>query len=273
MSLIIHTNIQEKLKYFYINKKIPNIVFHGPSGSGKSKIIYDFITLIFNKNKDKIKEHVMYVNCAHGKGIKFIREELKFFAKKHININNGETFKFIILLNADNLTIDAQSALRRCIELFSHNTRFFIIVEDKYKLLKPILSRFSEIYVPHPYINNKSVNLYKYNIENNLKLNNYKTTRLEWIKKELKKSNLNKISEIKIITFIKKLYEKGYNSLDIIQLVEKNFFDIIEIKKYELLITFNKIKKEIRDERILILFLINFIYLDRTTELKNITFI
>ena len=47
-------------------------------------------------------------------------------------------FKSIILLNADKLTIDAQSALRRCIEVFNHTTRFFIIVEDRYKLLKPI---------------------------------------------------------------------------------------------------------------------------------------
>ena len=46
------------------------------------------------------------------------------------------------LKHADKLTIDAQSALRRCIELFSHTTRFFIIVEDKNKLLKPIISRF-----------------------------------------------------------------------------------------------------------------------------------
>jgi DNA polymerase III delta prime subunit len=36
------------------------------------------------------------------------------------------------------LTIDAQSALRRCIEQFSFNTRFFIIIENKHKLLKPI---------------------------------------------------------------------------------------------------------------------------------------
>ena len=86
-----------------------------------------------------------------GKGIKFIREELKFFAKSHINFKDGNLFKSIILSNADKLTIDAQSALRRCIELFSHTTRFFIIVEDKYKLLKPILSRFAEIYVSYPY--------------------------------------------------------------------------------------------------------------------------
>lgn len=115
---------------------------------GKSTLVNDFVSLIYDGNKEIISDFVMYVNCAHGKGIKFIRDELKFFAKTHINSNGGDTFKSIILLNGDKLTMDAQSALRRCIELFSHNTRFFIIVEDKYKLLKPILSRFCEILCP-----------------------------------------------------------------------------------------------------------------------------
>ena len=109
----IHQNIKNKLDYFHKNKKIPNIIFNGPSGSGKSKLVNEFITLIYDNNKEKIKDFVMYVNCAHRKGIKFIREELKFFAKTHINSNGGDTFKSIILLNGDKLTMDAQSALRR----------------------------------------------------------------------------------------------------------------------------------------------------------------
>ena len=40
-----------------------------------------------------IKEYVMYVNCAHGKGIRFIRDELKFFAKTNIQNQNGIFFK------------------------------------------------------------------------------------------------------------------------------------------------------------------------------------
>ena len=161
--LQIHSEIKEKLAYFNKICKIPNIIFHGPSGSGKRTIVNEFIKNIYNNDKSIIKSLVCYVNCAHGKGIKFIREELKFFAKTHINSNGGDTFKSIILSNADKLTMDAQSALRRCIELFSHNTRFFIIVEDKYKLLKPILSRFCEIYIPEPIVNGLIVNLYKYN--------------------------------------------------------------------------------------------------------------
>lgn len=269
---MIHENIKEKLNYFYKIRKIPNIIFHGPSGSGKSTLVNEFISLIFNNNRELIKEHVLYVNCAHGKGIKFIREELKFFAKKHINTNNGDTFKFVILLNGDNLTIDAQSALRRCIELFSHNTRFFIIVEDKYKLLKPILSRFSEIYVPKPYINNECINLYKYNIEQLYNLKSIKHSHLEWLKKELNKQKFNKLNETQILEFIIKLYEKGYSCLDLIKLLEMNFYEMDELKKYELLITFNKIKREIRNEKILMLFVLNFIYLDNTTKLTNLSF-
>ena len=82
--------------------------------------------------------------------------------KKNINNKNGNHFKSIILYNAEKLTIDAQSALRRCIELFSHTTRFFIIVEDKNVLLKPILSRFCIIHVPKPIIDNKCQTLYEY---------------------------------------------------------------------------------------------------------------
>ena len=164
MSLQIHQSIKNKLNYFQEIHKIPNIIFHGPSGSGKRTIVNEFIHKIYDNNREKIKSFVMYVNCSHGKGIKFIREDLKFFAKTHINSNGGNIFKSIVLLNADKLTIDAQSALRRCIELFSHNTRFFIIAEDKYNLMKPILSRFCEIFVPEPVLNGENINLYKYNM-------------------------------------------------------------------------------------------------------------
>ena len=265
----IHENIKEKLKYFHNIKKIPNIIFNGPSGSGKSTIVNEFISLIYDGNKEKIKNFVMYVNCAHGKGIKFIREELKFFAKTHINSNGGDTFKSIILLNGDKLTMDAQSALRRCIELFSHNTRFFIIVEDKYKLLKPILSRFCEIYISEPEYKGKQINLYKYNLEEAFKLSNIKNQRYDWLKKEIKKSNF---LEIEIEEFIVKLYEKAYNAMDLINLIEDGTIDIKEEKRYELLIAFNKVRKEFRNEKLLMMFIINFTFLDKETQLENISF-
>jgi hypothetical protein len=288
MKLEIHESIKEKLHYYETNNKIPNIIFHGPSGSGKRTLVHEFIQKIYKNDREKMKSFVMYVNCAHGKGIKFIRDELKYFAKTHINSKEGDVFKSIILLNADKLTVDAQSALRRCIELFSHNTRFFIVIEDKYTLLKPILSRFCEIYVPEPIVNGNIINLYKYNL--NETFNKNTTTRLEWLKKELlkfkndkndnDKNDNDKIDNDKIdmnqlIIFCTKLYEKGYSGLDILELIEKHKFIesiISKEKKYELLITFHKVRKEFRNEKLLILFILNFLFLNSELVLENISF-
>ena len=126
-----HPEIKKKLASFIKIGKIPHIIFHGSSGSGKRTIVNKFIANIYQNNKTLIKNYVMYVNCAHGKGIKFVRDELKFFAKTHVSVEGAGNFKTIVLSNADELTIDAQSALRRCIELFSHSTRFFIIVRTQ----------------------------------------------------------------------------------------------------------------------------------------------
>ena len=273
MSIEIHTPIKEKLKYFYEKKKIPNIIFYGPSGAGKSTIVNDFIHTIYNDDKEQIKNLVMSVNCAHGRGIKFIREELKFFAKTHINSNGGDVFKSIVLLNGDKLTMDAQSALRRCIELFSHNTRFFIIVEDKYKLLKPILSRFCEIYISEPTHNGKHINLYRHNIDNVCNISDFKNKRSQQLKKELQKyAKMNK-TETNTIEFIVKLYEKAYSALDVVKLLEDGHFDLTDEKRYEILIAFSKVKKEFRNEKLLLLFILNFVFLDKLTNLEDISYI
>jgi DNA polymerase III delta prime subunit len=259
-NLEIHKNIEERLDYFITNRKIPNILFHGPNGSGKRTIVYNFIDKIYNNNKELKQNYVLFVNCAQGKGIKFIREDLKFFAKTNINSQNGNLFKSVILSNADKLTIDAQSALRRCIELFSHTTRFFIIVEDKFKLLKPILSRFSELYIPLPIIDNKSVNLHKYNIENN-EINKSIVT----IKKIL--VNLTDNSE-NIYQISEKLYNKGISGLDLIEYINTSFKN--DEYKFKLLTVISKVKNELHNELTTIMFIINLIYNSTLEDLHSI---
>ncbi len=280
--LPIHADIHRKLQYFIDIKKIPNIIFHGTYGCGKTHILDRFITSIYGGDKSSIKSYVMRVNCAHGKGIKFIREELKFFAKTNIDLKDGEIFKTIVLTNADKLTIDAQSALRRCIELFSHSTRFFIVVEDKYKLLKPILSRFCEIFVPEPEYNGQTINLHRYNIEH--VFNIQQDERIRELEREVQvhPSLIDMSSDISdnVVTrddlqnTIQKsisLYEKGYSAIDLINYIEQHP-RINEVKKYELLITFNKVRHEFRNEKLLILFILNFILFRCDHTLENISF-
>lgn len=230
----MHDTIIQTLQQFHSNNKIPNILFHGPSGSGKKTIVSTFIKMIY-KSSDDIERYVITVNCAHGKGIKFIREELKFFAKTNINVE--KMFKTIILINSDKLTCDAQSAMRRCIELFSFSTRFFIITEDKSKLLKPILSRFSEIYVPLPLIDGNEVNLHQHYL-NNLYTFNFKKSGLEGLMEEPDK-----------ILLVNQLYEHAYNAIDLIDYVDK--YEMNTIKKYRIMILYNKIKRNYRHEQLL----------------------
>jgi DNA polymerase III delta prime subunit len=137
--------LQETLNAFLKNGCVPNILFYGESGSGKNTLVRWFVDQIYAGNKEHKQRYVMYVNCAYGKGIKFIRDVVKYFAKTNINLDG--LFKTVVLGNADKLTCDAQSALRRCIEQFSFSTRFFIVTSERHRLLKPIISRFSEMYV------------------------------------------------------------------------------------------------------------------------------
>lgn len=264
--LDIHKNISMRLEKLLEIKKVPNIIFHGPSGSGKRTIVDKFVKKIYNKtddNNENMNDYIMDVNCAHGKGIKFIREELKFFAKT--NIKQQYSFKTVILNNADKLTTDAQSALRRCIELFSHTTRFFIIVENKYRLLKPILSRLCDIYIPEPVYKNKTINLHKYNLDLCFKKNDGSEQKF---KEFIKPENINTYEDILILS--NKLYEKGFSSLDIIKYLEMS--DFPKKKKYQYLLAFCKIKGEFRDEKLLMSFMLIFIFLRSDIDLENISF-
>lgn len=270
-SLNIHDNIYKRLEQYITSNKVPNILFYGENGSGKKSIVYSFINKIYNNDADLIKNNTVFANCSQGKGIKFIREELKFFAKMIINNNNGTFFKSIILLNADKLTIDAQSALRRCIELFSHSTRFFLIIEDKYKLLKPILSRFSEIFIPTPIIKNKEVNLYDYNnniISKKIKYKNNKSV-IEDIGKIMNNIKTNE----DIVKYSSYFYNNTYSIYDVINYIEKCDETIIETeRKVLLLIIIEKIKKEFRSDELLLIFIFNLFVFRSTIDLENIAF-
>ena len=287
----IHKDIHTKLDVFIKNRKIPNIIFYGPRGSGKTFILSRFISSVYDGDKTAIKNYVMRANCAHGKGIRFIREELKFFAKTNIDLKDGAIFKSVILTNADKLTIDAQSALRRCIELFSYSTRFFIVVENKDSLLKPILSRFCDIYVPQPIIMGcggigAPVNLHSYRA--NLVCDTSKIERSrekslgelikihpDYLKIHTDESTATPLPTLdeykRIVDLSVVLYEQGYCGLDVIEFV-RNSAQMNQIKKYELLIMFDKVRKEFRNEKLLLLYILHFIVFRCNRSLENISF-
>jgi hypothetical protein len=271
--------VNDTLNYFIKTQNIPHIIFHGESGSGKHTFVCNFINNIYKFDKKNIKTNVMFVNCAHGKGIKFIREDLKFFAKINIQCNSGIIFKTIVLINADFLTIDAQTALRRCIEIFSYNTRFFIIVENKHKLLTPILSRFCEIYIPETinYDNNISyslcpgefLNLHQLNLNKKINLIEHE----ENVEKIIENVFLNfNIADFKnydlLIQISNTLYENGVSCLAFINYLKKykkivfrdTNFQISEFSKLiNILLEYDNVKSEFKCEKLLFMYIFNFI--------------
>ena len=277
----IWTNIESKLDFFLKSGKIPNIIFHGASGSGKRTILHHFINKIYDGDRDKLKYNIMMVNCSHGKGIKFIRDELKFFAKTNIRSNSGVMFKSIVLLNADSLTIDAQSALRRCIELFSNNTRFFIVVEKIQRLLNPILSRFCEIYIPENCFiiqqnNNSIISLHQFHIkqlyqtEYNMKEHyNFIINRLETIYSNKNEQISNLVQESNI------MYENGISALDLIDTIkslhnEQNIGHWNVQRNTLITMCFYKIKPDLRCEKMMIFYILYFFFISLDQDIKNI---
>lgn len=262
---IIHQQIKSRLSTFYESKKIPHIIFHGASGTGKRTLVHWFLNLIYGENKPIMKSNIMLVNCAHGKGIKFIREELKFFAKSNIQSNQGILFKTIVLLNADFLTIDAQSALRRCIELFSINTRFFIIVENKNKLLNPILSRFCEIYIPEIIDeNNKIINLHGQTKELSYCYNR---------QIELDFKTLSTYTHMDFVKLSSDLYDNGYSCLDILEWIKSPKSTVSDYEISRTVLCFDKVRPEYRCEKLLMLYMFDYVFLRLNRDLKNIGFI
>ena len=106
-------------------------------------------------------------------------------------------------------------------------------------------------------------------------MQNIKINRLEWLKKEIIKTVNKKIKIEDLMLFCTKLYEKGYSGLDIINLMENHKFleSVITVeKRYELLIAFNRVRKEFRNEKLIILFILNFVFLSSEHSLENISF-
>ncbi len=254
----IHKDVLDNLNHYIDINSIPNIIFNGPSGSGKRRIVHKFINTIFNNDSEAINKYVICENCALGKGINFIRTTLKDFSKI-TNFNNN--IKIIVLYNADKLTIDAQSAMRRLIEVFSKTTRFFILIENLKLLLQPMISRFCHIHISFPIIDNKITNLYDVNNLYNRNDNKYLLNQFNRLPKKI---NIDRIKQ-----FSKNIYSKGYSCNDLNKLICSTNIQ----ERHTINYIYNIIKKEIRNEIVLIQLLLILYYFRSNDKLENIILI
>lgn len=130
-----HEAIVERLCAFVKAKSIPNMLFAGTAGVGKTTCA---IALAKELYGDTWSRNFMETNASDERGIQVVRSKIKDFARiKPL----GAEFKIIFLDESDALTTEAQQALRRTMEKYTHSTRFILSCNYSSKLIAPIQSR------------------------------------------------------------------------------------------------------------------------------------
>jgi replication factor C small subunit len=129
-------DIIKRLKSYVKTKNLPHLLFSGPPGVGKTAAAISIVKEIFGETW---RNNFIELNASDERGIDIIRHKVKDFARM---APLGEAdFKVIFLDEADALTNDAQSALRRTMERYSATTRFILSCNYSSKIIEPIQSR------------------------------------------------------------------------------------------------------------------------------------
>src|SRR5574341_1569737 len=119
---------------------IPHMLFSGPAGVGKTTAALCIAREILG---DEWRKNTLELNASDERGIKMVRERVKEFAAS-VKLATDKDFdkpKIIILDEADEMTQEAQTALRRIIEDSARTTRFIIVCNYLSQIIGPIQSR------------------------------------------------------------------------------------------------------------------------------------
>lgn len=139
-------NIKSILNISIQNGNMPNLLFHGAPGTGKTSMALSIVMQLYGPNK--IEDNVLELNASDENGIGVIRDKIIRYAGFSIGTPDknyvSPTFKTIILDEADTMTSEAQTALKKVMEITSNITRFIIICNYDAKIIDAIKSRCAD---------------------------------------------------------------------------------------------------------------------------------
>ena len=134
--IIDREEIVTRLKAFVKSGNVPNMLFVGPPGTGKTTAA---LALVNDLYQGSTTGRFMELNASDERGINTIREIVKDFARSRPSTEIP--FKILILDESDNMTQDAQQALRRIMERYASVTRFILLANYQWGIIEPIQSR------------------------------------------------------------------------------------------------------------------------------------
>lgn len=127
------------------SKQSMHLLLYGPPGTGKTSTILAFCRKLYSGKK--WDDYVLEINASYERGLQEIHDRVKDFCKKAITpFSNNDlslyvNYKFVILDEADSLSGDSQTSLRRMIELYSATTRFCFLCNYVNRINTSIVSR------------------------------------------------------------------------------------------------------------------------------------
>ena len=129
--------IVSRLISYVKSKNVPHLLFAGSAGTGKTTCALALASELFGE--EVWRQNFQELNASDERGIQIVRTKIKDFAR---TAPIGDLpFKIIFLDEADALTPEAQAALRRTMERFTHTCRFILSCNYSSKIIEPIQSR------------------------------------------------------------------------------------------------------------------------------------
>jgi replication factor C subunit 3/5 len=149
--VVAHEQILDTLKRLMSSDTLPHLLFYGPPGTGKTTTIHACARHLFGAGR--MKGNVLELNASDDRGIDIVRNQIRDFASTGSLMmgftstaggaqpSAGRGIKLVVLDEADQMSNEAQAALRRIIEKYTKTVRFCILCNHVNKIIPAIQSR------------------------------------------------------------------------------------------------------------------------------------